>query len=71
LFVVPPHLKLMLNFPQTKKKKWGWFAGPEKPGVFEIAWQQEGSINRIALALERHQVGVIDVSQVTALRDDS
>jgi len=36
---------------KTKKKKWGWFAGPEKPGVFEIAWQQTGDIDRIALAL--------------------
>ena len=44
-------------------KKWGWFAGPEKPGVFEITWQQIGNINRIALALENHQVAVIDVSQ--------
>jgi transducin (beta)-like 1 len=61
----------MLHFSQTTKKKWGWFAGSEKPGVFEIAWQQTGDINRIALALERHQVCVIDVSQVTALLDDS
>jgi transducin (beta)-like 1 len=52
-------------------RKWRWFAGPDKPGVFEIAWQQTSGINRIALALERHQVGVIDVSQVTALQDDS
>ncbi|KIM88979.1 hypothetical protein PILCRDRAFT_813977 [Piloderma croceum F 1598] len=56
---------------KTKVKKWGWFAGPDKPGVFEIAWQQTNGMNRIALALERHQVGVIDVSQVTALQDDS
>jgi len=56
---------------KTRAKKWAWFAGPEKPGVFEIAWQQTGNINRIALALERHQVGLIDVSQVTALLDDS
>jgi len=50
-------------------KKWGWFAGPEKPGVFEIAWQQTSGINRIALALERHQVGVIDVSALNLLDD--
>jgi transducin (beta)-like 1 len=55
-----------------RKKKWGWFAGDQQqPGVFEMAWQQTGSINRIAVALQRHQVGVIDVSQITALLDDS
>ena len=52
------------------KKKWGWFTGPEKLGVFEIAWQQTGNINRIGLALERHQVGLIDMSLVSALLDD-
>ncbi|KAF7965180.1 hypothetical protein HWV62_45250 [Athelia sp. TMB] len=54
---------------KTKAKAWGWFAGPDKPGVFEIAWQQSGNINRIGLALERHEVGLIDVSQIPALRD--
>jgi len=56
---------------KSRKKKWSWYAGPDKPGVFEISWQQTGSVDRIALALERHQVGVIDVTRVTALQDDS
>jgi len=55
---------------KTMTKKWGWFAGPAKPGVFEIAWQQVGAANRIALALERHEVGLIDLTQVPFLQDN-
>jgi len=53
---------------ETKLKKWSWYAGTEKPGVFEIDWQLHGSINRIALALECRQVAVIDVSRIPSLR---
>jgi len=52
-------------------KVWRWFAGPAKLGVFEIAWQQTSDVNRIALGLERHEIGVIDVSKVLSLQDDS
>lgn len=54
---------------QEKAKKWSWYAGSEKPGVFEIDWQISGSINRIALALECRRVGVVDITRVPALRD--
>jgi len=52
---------------EKKERKWSWFAGPEKPGIFEIDWQQTGDVNRIAFALESRQVGVIDVTKVAAL----
>ncbi|KAF9531829.1 WD40-repeat-containing domain protein [Crepidotus variabilis] len=41
-----------------------WFAGTEKPGVFEIAWQEDQGINRIAVALECREVAVIDISKI-------
>jgi transducin (beta)-like 1 len=53
---------------KTKEKKWSWYAGSEKPGVFEIDWQREGNINRIALALECRQVGVVDITRILALQ---
>jgi hypothetical protein len=56
---------------QAKEKAWSWFAGAEKPGVFEIDWQRVGDVNRIALALECRQVGVIDVAWIPALQDYS
>lgn len=52
---------------KTHEKKWSWYAGPEKPGVFEIDWQNQSGVNRIALALECRQVAVIDVSKIAAL----
>lgn len=62
---------LMHNYHlQTKEKKWSWYAGFEKPGVFEIDWQTHGSINRIALALECRQVAVIDVTRIPSLIRD-
>jgi len=53
---------------QDKEKKWSWFAGPEKPGIFEIDWQKFGKVNRIALALECRQVGIVDLTKVPSLR---
>ncbi|KAJ7361138.1 WD40 repeat-like protein [Mycena albidolilacea] len=47
--------------------RWSWFAGYEKPGVFEIDWQTSDNLDRIALALERN-VAVIDVSKLPALQ---
>jgi transducin (beta)-like 1 len=54
---------------QTKEKTWSWYAGTEKPGVFKIDWQRVGDVNRIALALECHQVAIIDVAWIPALQD--
>ncbi|PFH52342.1 hypothetical protein AMATHDRAFT_57411 [Amanita thiersii Skay4041] len=51
----------------TRTKRWSWFAGTERRGVFEIAWQEHEGINRIAVALESRQVAVIDVLRIPAL----
>ncbi|KAF8204464.1 WD40-repeat-containing domain protein [Mycena galopus ATCC 62051] len=48
--------------------KWSWFAGYEKPGVFDIDWQTNDNLDRIAVALESWSVAVIDVSKVPALQ---
>lgn len=53
---------------QTREKRWSWFAGVEKPGVFEIDWQQHTGLNRITLALECRQLAVIDVTRVPELQ---
>ncbi|KAG6842428.1 hypothetical protein C0991_007558 [Blastosporella zonata] len=55
----------------THEKKWSWYAGPDRPGVFEIDWQVVDGINRIALALECRLVAVIDVKKIPALLDDA
>ncbi|KAJ7492077.1 WD40 repeat-like protein [Mycena latifolia] len=49
---------------------WSWFAGFDKPGVFEIDWQAAPTLglDRIALALECRAVAVIDVTKVPALQ---
>ncbi|KAF9270724.1 WD40 repeat-like protein [Marasmius fiardii PR-910] len=55
-------------------KIWSWYAGPEKPGVFEIDWQaydngNGGEVDRIAMALECWKVGVIDIRRIPAVWD--
>ncbi|KIM47604.1 hypothetical protein M413DRAFT_204575 [Hebeloma cylindrosporum] len=45
---------------------WSWFGGTEKPGVFEIDWQEHEGISRIAMALESRQVAVLDVNKLEA-----
>ncbi|KDQ63157.1 hypothetical protein JAAARDRAFT_120290 [Jaapia argillacea MUCL 33604] len=50
-------------------KKWSWYAGSEKPGVYEIDWQQVGKTSRIALALESRSVAVIDATRIPAIRE--
>jgi hypothetical protein len=44
-----------------------WYAGQDKPGVFEIDWQMKEGVNRIVLALESRQVAVVDVSKLPTL----
>ncbi|KAJ7069045.1 WD40 repeat-like protein [Mycena belliarum] len=46
---------------------WSWFAGFDKPGVFEIDWQSGEGLDRIALALECRTVAVIDAGKIPAL----
>ncbi|KAJ7860520.1 WD40 repeat-like protein [Mycena leptocephala] len=53
---------------KARKLTWSWFAGFEKPGVYEIDWQTGDDLDRIALALECRNVAVIDVSKIPALQ---
>ncbi|KAF8963926.1 WD40-repeat-containing domain protein [Flammula alnicola] len=54
---------------RSYERVWSWFAGSgNKPGVFEIDWQQDESVNRIAMALECRQVAVLDVNKLDFLR---
>lgn len=54
--------------PQTFKMVWSWFAGAEKPGVFEVDWQFKDGYNRISLALEGRKVMVLDCTKIPALQ---
>ncbi|KAJ7664938.1 WD40 repeat-like protein [Mycena rosella] len=53
---------------KDREMAWSWFAGFDKPGVFEIDWQTGPGLDRIALALECRNVAVIDVGKVPALQ---
>ncbi|KAJ6520391.1 WD40 repeat-like protein [Mycena sanguinolenta] len=53
---------------KEREMKWSWFAGWEKPGVFDIDWQTSDGLDRIVLALESWNVAVIDVSKVPVLQ---
>ncbi|KAF9444599.1 WD40 repeat-like protein [Macrolepiota fuliginosa MF-IS2] len=60
---------LLIYWVKTWEKRWSWYAGHDKPGVFEIAWQMESGVNRLAVALECRQVAIIDASRIPALWD--
>ncbi|KAJ7235085.1 WD40 repeat-like protein [Mycena haematopus] len=53
---------------KARKLTWSWFAGVEKPAVYQIDWQTGDNLDRIALALECWKVAVIDVSRIPALQ---
>ncbi|KAH9486362.1 F-box-like/WD repeat-containing protein TBL1Y [Psilocybe cubensis] len=53
---------------RTYARIWSWFAGFEKPGIFEIDWQEYDGVNRIAMALECRQVAVLDVNKLDSYR---
>ncbi|KAJ7110376.1 WD40 repeat-like protein [Mycena crocata] len=53
---------------KAREMAWSWFAGFDKPGVFEIDWQVGENLDRIALALECRNVAIIDVTKVPALQ---
>ena len=53
---------------QAKEKRWSWFAGSSQPSIFEIVWQQSGNLNRIAMAMERRTVGVVDLTRIPELQ---
>ncbi|KAF5323630.1 hypothetical protein D9611_005514 [Ephemerocybe angulata] len=52
----------------TFKVVWSWFAGAQRPGIFEIDWQMKNGYNRIALALEGQKVMVVDCTKVPVLQ---
>lgn len=52
---------------QTGRQVYAWYAGAERPGIYELDWQQTGKLNRIAMCLENRSVGIVDVSRVPAL----
>ncbi|KAJ6486065.1 WD40 repeat-like protein [Mycena vitilis] len=53
---------------KEREMVWSWFAGFEKPGVFEIDWQTGENLDRISLSLECRNVAVVDVSKIPALQ---
>jgi transducin (beta)-like 1 len=64
-FTLTFHHWLRLNiWTQTHVRVWSWYAGSDKPGIFEIDWQEEDDVNRIAMALECREVAVLDVNKI-------
>ncbi|KAJ3489592.1 hypothetical protein NLI96_g2007 [Meripilus lineatus] len=54
---------------ESRSKCYSWFVGQGRPlGIFEIAWQQSGNANRLAVALESREVGILDVTKIPALQ---
>ncbi|KAM5531714.1 hypothetical protein V8D89_014634 [Ganoderma adspersum] len=53
---------------RAKHKRWSWSAGSTNPSIFEIEWQQSGNLNRIAMAMEKATVGVVDLTKVPELQ---
>lgn len=49
---------------QTQARVWSWYAGAKRPGVFEIDWQVQDGVNRIAVALECQDVAVLDLNKL-------
>ncbi|KAK7058554.1 hypothetical protein VNI00_002190 [Paramarasmius palmivorus] len=54
---------------KNNEKIWSWYAGTDKPGVFEVEWQETngGQHCRIATALEALAVAVMDVRKIPAI----
>ncbi|KAF9055898.1 WD40-repeat-containing domain protein [Panaeolus papilionaceus] len=53
---------------RTQARVFSWFSNAERPGIFELDWQQHEGINRIAMALECQQVAVLDVNKLNSVR---
>jgi transducin (beta)-like 1 len=60
------HARSSLQSTKTHARVWQWFAGLDKPGVFEIDWQlfRGGNFGRIAVALESRKVQVFDTRYI-------
>ncbi len=59
---------LMTATLQAKEKRWSWHTGSSQPSIFEIVWQQSGNLNRLAMAMERRTVGVVDLTRIPELQ---
>jgi transducin (beta)-like 1 len=54
---------------QEKEKVWSWFSEHSKRAIFEMSWQQhEDGVDRVALSLQSHKVGLIDLTRIPALQ---
>ncbi|KIY50650.1 WD40 repeat-like protein [Fistulina hepatica ATCC 64428] len=64
--------KVIIYDIQTKQRKWVWKCASQKRGVFELEWQMPHgtNISRIAMALECHQVALIDASLIEELQSE-
>ncbi|KAH8990194.1 WD40 repeat-like protein [Lactarius hatsudake] len=52
-----------------RQKIWSWLSEHQKRAIFEMTWQQHGNgINRVAIALQSHKVGLIDLTRIPAVR---
>lgn len=53
-----------------KEKVWSWFSEHQKRAIFEMSWQQqrESGVDRVALSLQSHKVGLIDLTRIPALQ---
>ena len=55
---------------QNKEKKWSWYSGKQKYGVFDLRWQnvKNGEVDRFAAALECRQVAIVDLNKIPGLK---
>jgi transducin (beta)-like 1 len=69
---VRPHVQRPFCFSETEQemeKVWSWLSEHQKRAIFEMSWQQhESGVDRVALALQSHRVGLIDLTRIPALQ---
>ena len=60
----------LIEMHQEKEKVWSWFSEHQKRAIFEMSWQQkhEDGVDRVALSLQSHKVGLIDLTRIPALQ---
>jgi hypothetical protein len=60
----------LIEMYQEKEKVWSWFSEHQKRAIFEMSWQQkhEDGVDRVALSLQSHKVGLIDLTRIPALQ---
>ncbi|KAI0003805.1 WD40 repeat-like protein [Russula compacta] len=54
--------------PAEKEKVWSWYSEHQKRAIFEMSWQQHEGVDRVALSLQSHKVGLIDLTRIPALQ---